>query len=222
MSRMKRRRPSPALIVAMVALVAALAGTAIAGSGADSAGKAGKALKQAKKATKKAQRANQNAKAAQGTADAAQGAADAAQGTADAAQGSANEALAQQQAFSYDSNATAATTTLFEGGGLRIEGRCPGEDVEIDARSLADDSIIHLATNVDVPDAYYDEDDDFDSNDIEPLDVFDYADGVQGTFTFRNGQDGTVVTGTYLLEDGLLQNGFACNAYGNVEILEGP
>jgi hypothetical protein len=204
MSRIKLAKPSPALTVAVVALVAALAGTAIAGSGAHSSGKAGKALKRANKATKKAKKANRNAKAAQGIAN--------------DAQDSANEALGQQETFSYSTAATAATTTLFEGGGLRIEGRCPGADVEVDARSLADSSIIHLATNIDQTDAAnYDEDDDFDTNDIEPLDVFDYADGVQGTFTFRNGEDGTIITATYLLEE----DPQSCEAYGNVEILGG-
>lgn len=211
----KRGKPSPAMLVAIVALVAALAGTAIGGVAITALNKQEKrqvkriAKKQAKTQGKKS---NQKAKAAQASADAAQS-------SADTAGSSANQALSQQETFSYAADATATTTTLFEGGGLRIEGRCPGADVEVDARSLADNSIIHLATNVDVPDAYYDEDDDFDTDDIEPLDVFDYADGVQGTFTFRNGQDGTIVTATYLLEEGA---GADCVAYGNLEIMVAP
>jgi hypothetical protein len=213
--RIKRGKPSPAMLVAIVALVAALAGTAIGGVAITALNKQEKrqvkriAKKQAKTQGKKS---NQKAKAAQASADAAQS-------SADTAGSSANQALSQQETFSYAADATATTTTLFEGGGLRIEGRCPGADVEVDARSLADNSIIHLATNVDVPDAYYDEDDDFDTDDIEPLDVFDYADGVQGTFTFRNGQDGTIVTATYLLEEGA---GADCVAYGNLEIMVAP
>ena len=211
----KRGKPSPAMLVAIVALVAALAGTAIGGVAITALNKQEKrqvkriAKKQAKTQGKKS---NQKAKAAQASADAAQS-------SADTAGSSANQALSQQETFSYAADATATTTTLFEGGGLRIEGRCPGADVEVDARSLADNSIIHLATNVDVPDAYYDEDDDFDTDDIEPLDVFDYADGVQGTFTFRNGQDGSIVTATYLLEEGA---GADCVAYGNLEIMVAP
>ena len=94
MSRIKRGRPSPAILVAVMALVAALAGTALAGSGpsANMAGNLDKALTTAKKAKKKAKKADKNAKAAQGSADAAQGSADAAQGSADAAQGSADSA----------------------------------------------------------------------------------------------------------------------------------
>ena len=213
--RIKRGKPSPAMLVAIVALVAALAGTAIGGVAITALNKQEK--RQVKRIAKKeaktqGKKSNQKAKAAQASADAAQS-------SADTAGSSANQALSQQETFSYAAEATATTTTLFEGGGLRIEGRCPGADVEVDARSLADNSIIHLATNVDVPDAYYDEDDDFDTDDIEPLDVFDYADGVQGTFTFRNGQDGTIVTATYLLEEGA---GADCVAYGNLEIMVAP
>ena len=213
--RIKRGKPSPAMLVAIVALVAALAGTAIGGVAITALNKQEK--RQVKRIAKKeaktqGKKSNQKAKAAQASADAAQS-------SADTAGSSANQALSRQETFSYAADATATTTTLFEGGGLRIEGRCPGADVEVDARSLADNSIIHLATNVDVPDAYYDEDDDFDTDDIEPLDVFDYADGVQGTFTFRNGQDGTIVTATYLLEEGA---GADCVAYGNLEIMVAP
>jgi hypothetical protein len=215
MRRIKQAKPSAALVVAVVALVVALGGGAVAGVAVTSLNKKDKkqVTKIAKKEAKtQGKKSNQKAKAAQASADAAQI-------SADTAQSSANQALSQQETFSYAADATAATTTLFEGGGLRIEGRCPGADVEVDARSLADNSIIHLATNVDVPDAYYDEDDDFDTDDIEPLDVFDYADGVQGTFTFRNGQDGTIVTATYLLEEGA---GADCVAYGNLEIMVAP
>ena len=86
MSRIKRGRPSPAILVAVIALVAALAGTALAGSGpsATTAASLKKVEKTANKAKKKAKKANNKAKAAQSAADAAQSSADAAQGTADA------------------------------------------------------------------------------------------------------------------------------------------
>ena len=94
MSRIKRGRPSPAILVAVIALVAALAGTALAGSGpsATTAASLKKVEKTADKAKKKAKKANKKAKAAQGDADAAQSSADAAQTSADAAQSSAGAA----------------------------------------------------------------------------------------------------------------------------------
>jgi hypothetical protein len=52
MKRITRSRPSPAIIVAVVALVAALAGTAVAGQGAETSSALGQKIK--KKATKAA------------------------------------------------------------------------------------------------------------------------------------------------------------------------
>lgn len=235
MDRITRAMPSPALVVAALALVAALAGTALAGSGpsAITSGKAGKALKRATKANKKAKKAKKTANAAQISADAAQTTADAAQSTADAAQsaanqaqstansaqGSANQALGQQDSFAYQTNATATTTTLFEGGGLRIEASCPGGVPSIDARSLVDNSTIHLATIVnDV--AHYNEGDDFDNNDTRSLAVGGFTDNVQGTFTFHNGSgvNAPTVTATYLIEQ-MNYQGNACAAFGNVAIV---
>ena len=94
MSRIKRGRPSPAILVAVMALVAALAGTALAGSGpsATTAASLKKVEKTANKAKKKAKKANKAAKAAQGDADSAQGTANSAQGTANSAQETADDA----------------------------------------------------------------------------------------------------------------------------------
>ena len=50
----------------------------------------------------------------------------------------------------------------------------------------------------------------------EPLDADDADDSVQGTFTFHNGQTGTNVTGTYMIED-TDQND--CSAFGNLEVV---
>ncbi len=109
MSRIKRGRPSPAILVAVMALVAALAGTALAGSGpsATSAASLKKVEKTANKAKKKAKKANKAAKAAQGSADAAQGSADAAQGSADAAQGAADAAQGTANTANGKANANA-------------------------------------------------------------------------------------------------------------------
>ena len=60
MKQRKLGKPSPAIIVAVLALVAALGGTAVAGPSADTAGTAQKALKKAKKALKKTKQ-NKNA-----------------------------------------------------------------------------------------------------------------------------------------------------------------
>ena len=87
MSRIKRGRPSPAILVAVIALVAALAGTALAGSGpsATTAVNLKKVEKTANKAKKKAKKANKAAKAAQSDADSAQSSANSAQSTANTA-----------------------------------------------------------------------------------------------------------------------------------------
>lgn len=215
MDRITRAMPSPALVVAALVLVAALAGTALAGSGpgANTSGKADKALKLATKANKKAN-------AAQSAANQAQSTANSAQSTANSAQGSANQALGQQGTFAYQTNATATTTTLFEGGGLRIEASCPAGVPTIDARSLVDNSTIHLATIIDGDVAHYNEGDDFDSNVTRSLAVDGFTDNVQGTFTFHNGNgvNAPTVTATYLIEQANFQ-GNACAAFGNVEIL---
>jgi hypothetical protein len=157
--------------------------------------RAKKALKRSKKALRKAKKANKKAK----------------------------NALAQQAAFSYTANAVGAQETLFEGADLRIEASCPAAgNLEVDARSLADGAMIHVAT-IDLENSgtgdrsSYGEDDTFNTNQVEALDVSNIDDSVQGTFTFRNAA-GMTVTGTYLLEEGAL--GFNCVASGNLEILE--
>lgn len=178
----------------------------------------------AKKAKKKANKALAAAAAAQSTANnalnaanSAQSSANSAQNAANSAQNSANNALAREERFEYDTAATATTTTLFSGGGLEIEASCAAATLDINARSLVDDSIIHVGT-IDIANtANYDEDDDFDAGQTENLDADAVSDSVQGTFTFRNGANGTVVTGTYLLEEGYQATD--CSAFGNVEIL---
>jgi hypothetical protein len=210
MDRITRAMPSPALAVAILVLVAALGGTAV-GQGPE-ANTSASAKKTAKKALKKARKANKNANAAQSSADAAQS-------TANAAQASANEALGQQGTFAYQTNSTTTTTTLFEGGGLRVEASCPLGVPSINARSLVNNSTIHLATIVnDV--AHYNESDNFDSNQTRSLAVGGFADNVQGTFTFHNGNgvNAPIVTATYLIEQDSYQ-GNACAAFGNVEIV---
>ncbi len=82
MSHTRRRKPSPAMLVAVLALIAAVAGTAVAESGPN-ANTSASAKKTAKKALKKAKKANQAAKGAQATAEDAQGLAEGAQATAE-------------------------------------------------------------------------------------------------------------------------------------------
>ena len=201
-------RPSPALVVAILALAAALAGTAFA-EVATTAKLDKKEKKQVKKIAKKV--AKKQAKQAQNAVIAAQN-------SADAAQNSANQALDQQGTFAYQTNATTTTTPLFEGGGLRIEASCPSGVPSIDARSLVNNSTIHIATIVNGV-AHYDEGDNFDSNQTRSLAVGGFTDNVQGTFTFHNGNgvNAATVTATYLIEQDSFQ-GNACAAFGNVEI----
>ena len=144
MSRIKRGRPSPAILVAVIALVAALGGTALAGPGptANTAGKADTALKKAKKAIKKA-------KAAQSDADSAQASADSAQSTANTANGKA------------DANATELATSVIDvervtftktgTGSLLAFADCPAGKTAIGstARIRNDDTIKeYVLTNV--------------------------------------------------------------------------
>ncbi len=68
MSHTRRRKPSPAMLVAVLALIAAVAGTAVAESGPN-ANTSASAKKTAKKALKKAKKANKAAKGAQATAE---------------------------------------------------------------------------------------------------------------------------------------------------------
>ena len=77
MSRIRRTRPSLAILVMVLALVAAVAGTALAGPGPN-ANTSASAKKTAKKALKKAKKANKTAKSAQATADGAQATAESA------------------------------------------------------------------------------------------------------------------------------------------------
>ena len=82
MSQVRRKKPSPAMLVAVLALVAAVAGTAVAESGPN-ANSSASAKKTAKKALKKANKANKTAKGAQSTAEGAQSTAEGAQSTAE-------------------------------------------------------------------------------------------------------------------------------------------
>ncbi len=227
LARMRRSLPSPAILVAVAALVAALAGTAIAGPAASTSSTkktARKALKKAKKANATALDALDAAAAAQGSANTAQGDADAAQSSAasaqssaDAAQASANTALGRSGRFSYSTDATAATTTLFTGSGLLIQGHCASGTLDVEAVSQADSSSIHVAVVSDnAPETSYTENDIFNSGDSVALDAGHVTpDNLQGTFTFRNGQNGRIVSGTYLLEEELPLD---CDAFGTLAI----
>ncbi len=216
-----RSSQAPAILVAVAALVAALAGTALAGPTASTSSST---KKTAKRALKKANRANEAAlaaqdaaNAAQGSANAAQGDADSAQGSADAAQSNAAAALGRSGRFSYSTGDTAATSTLFAGSGLLLQGHCLSGNLAVEAVSQADNSSIHVGVISDNdPKTGYAEDDVFDSGDSVPLKAdHPAAENIQGTFTFRNGQNGKIVTSTYLLEE---EVPLACNAFGTLAI----
>ncbi len=210
---------SPAGLVAVAAIVAALAGTAIAGPTASTSSTkttAKKALKKAKKAGKTANAALEAAGAAQGSAAAAQTDATAAKSSADAAQGDATTALGRSDRLSYSTDATAATSTLFSRGGLLIQGHCLSGNLDVEAVSQADSSIIHVGTISDnSTDPGYIENDSFNSGDSVNLNTGLGTDNIQGTFTFRNGQNGNIVTSTYLLEEELPLD---CNVFGTLAI----
>lgn len=185
-------------LLAVALAVPALGGES--GSGANASGvkqKAGKALKKAKKAQ---QAATEAAEAANG------------------AQSSATQALGRSAKLSFLANSGTGTTTMFEGGGLRLEASCgPGVDVTANARSLTTGAVIHVATIGAVGDAHYGENESFDQDEVQTLTPGGVDDNVQATFTFRNPSGDRVVTGTYLLEE--LYGGGDCAVYGTVSVL---
>lgn len=120
MSEIRRRRPSPAVVIAVLALVAAVAGTAVAESGPNANTSAGKT---AKKALKKAKKANEKAKKAKESANRAQSSADDARSAADNAQSSADEATPLTAVVAADGavargNGVSSTNAKLGGSGL--------------------------------------------------------------------------------------------------------
>lgn len=129
---MNRSKPSPALVVAVVALVAALAGTAVGGVAVSSLGKEETkkvrkiARKQAKKAAKKP---SKEAARALASAQSAGEAAAAAQTTADAAQSTADGALAalNGRTISFGSFNSNGSTRQVGGAITGASNRSPGQ-----------------------------------------------------------------------------------------------
>jgi hypothetical protein len=216
---MRRMTQSPAILFAVAALVAALAGTALAGPTATTSSTkktAKKALKKAKKAGKTAATALESAGAAQSAAAAAQTSADSAQTSADSAQTDATTALGRSDRFSYSTDATAATSSLLARDGLLLQGHCLTGNLNVEAVSQANNSMIHVGTILTAANTTsYAEDDDFDSGDSVSLNAGGGTDNIQGTFTFRNGQNGKIVTSTYLLEE---ETPLDCNAFGTLAV----
>jgi hypothetical protein len=98
-----------------------------------------------------------------------------------------------------------ATTDVISLGGVTIQAGCSAAgNIDVKARSDVQDSMIHVglakATNA----VAYTEDDNFDVGQAVSLTLPAGTDNVQGSFTFA-APNGSVVTGTYLVEE--LSNG---------------
>ena len=195
-------RPSPAMVVAVVALTFALAGTAIAGpdalTRAVSKSKVKKiSKKQAKKVVKQEAPGLSVAHAA--TADNATNAANAAQAANAATVNGASVLL-----INYHSNASATQTTVLNAGGLVLRASCPAGSLSVIAdTTVANSYLASAAFDVTVPGDVV--------NVIED-EPFNPGDNVELLTDFNNGVDGH--TGYYNETSNVQLNYVADNAVG--------
>jgi hypothetical protein len=84
-------------------------------------------------------------------------------------------------------------------GGVTIEAACDGAGaLTLNARSGVDNSMLHAVSHFGITPTY-NEDDDFDAGQVVPLTSAN-VDSEQGSFTFA-ASNGSIVTGTYLVEE---------------------
>jgi hypothetical protein len=214
MGRLKGRRPSSALLVAVVALVAALGGGAVAGVAVTSLNKKEKkqvktiAKKQGKKQAKKQinkQEPNLNVNSAK-TADEASSADEAATANGDR----------PVRISSVNTEGDSSTVTLFREGGLWIGyGGCVNGFIS----STAANGILYLGRGR--PDSSYSGSDypSFDPDAFPPLVVFPDSGVTQTTITFQ-GADGTVVSGVLMWAGGIGEAADKCSVSGTLFVSE--
>ena len=123
--------------------------------------------------------------------------------------------------MSYSASENTPEQVILNVGGLVVRAECDGgPNLSITAETTANDSNIHIGTIVSHNDNSVGEHRDFwDTGDSVNLAADSTnADNIQGTLTYRNGANDTVVTLTYLLDE---QGGFPdrCRAVGNATIL---
>lgn len=106
--------------------------------------------------------------------------------------------------FSYSSPETASRTTLLSLNGLTLTAGCEGGTASLVATTSVDDSLIHAGGTHLTATPFYVEDDSFDVGNEENL-LAEESDSVQGTFTYAQ-PNGTVVTGTFLAEEGGIED----------------
>ncbi len=215
MGKLKGRRPSPALIVAVVALVAALAGTAVGGVAVTSlnskdkkqvkkiAKKQGK--KQAKKQIKK-QEPKLDVNSAK-TADEASSADEAA---------TANGVRPVRISSVNDGSDRWSTVTVFREGGLWIGyAGCVNGFI----RSTAANGVLYLGRGK--PDSSYSGagNPSFDPEVFPPLVDFPDSGVTQTTITFQ-GADGTVVSGVLMWAGGIGEAADKCSVSGTLFVSE--
>lgn len=177
MPRIKRAKPSPALLVAVVALVAALAGTAVGGVAVTSLNKGEKkavkriATKQGKKQAKR-QIKKKEPKLNVNSAVSANG--------------------VKPVQVSFAAAADSGETVFVNEGGIRIKGECGGGEAFVSYTSTANDGDLFLSTfaggatgEVSAPN--------WDMGANQGITTFSNS-IVQTTITYR-GADGTTVSG---------------------------
>jgi hypothetical protein len=196
MSRIKQAKPSPALIVAVVALVAALAGTAVGGVAVTSLKPVDKKIvkrvakqqgkRQAKKQIKKKE-PTLNVNSAK-SADVATSATNAQ--NADAANG------VRPVKVDFAAPNPTSSTTLLDEGGLKVSASCAGIFASIALESTAPNgSIIRSSGSSGLTGSVAD-------NDFDPGDAdnFGTSNSLQNLITYR-GASGTTVTGELLIQE---------------------
>lgn len=119
--------------------------------------------------------------------------------TADSAQAANSVDGMSLAKVNFAAPTSTALTDVASIGGVTIQASCSGAgDVDVNARSDVEDSMIHVAT-IDGAAAYA-EDDSFDVGQTRSLALPASHDNVHGSFTFAT-PNGSVVTGTYLIEE---------------------
>lgn len=240
MSRMLRRRPSPSMVVALIALCVALAGTATALPGRarvkkDDIARAAVRAKhikfraiQSKHIKSRAVTRSKIARRAVGSSEVGQ---DSLTGTnivesslttvpnASNATSAGNAAKVNGRSvekFAFLAAAGTGPTTVLSLGGLTLSASCSGgSQLSASATTAFGGAAIHAAGGRLGDAAFYNADDAF--NPGVPFDVLDEvttnSDALQGTLTYVRA-DGEVVTATFMAEEGGGRCTFAGTAIG--------
>ena len=205
MHRITQARPSPAMVVAVVALVAALGGTALASPTASTSALSKKKVKKiAKKQINKLAPGLSVANA--DTADKAENAETADTATsAIQAQNASTANGVKPIKVNFAAPSSTPPTAFVDQGGVKITGQCNGSgNANVTLTSTANNGAVKLdVVNANGVDVFPFEDLNFDNGDVVsgaetgPTP----ADAMQATLTYR-GAGGTTVSGEWLMAEG--------------------